>query len=215
MISDVKYDTNGRQDIFAHLENVRGTCLEIGSGNGQFAKSILAKFPVDLYHAFEPAGTHHNDEHDRRLVVHNSYFTDSTSVYDFVFLNDVLEHMEDPASFLRRLRKSLDSKSTLIISVPNFRNIQILDQLLRGRIRYEDFGIMDKTHLRIFTRRIAIELLDSAGYDVSLLKPINKDLYIPQPSVAVQKFYRALSFCFHSLIPDLFYLQLLIVARPK
>ena len=215
MLSDIKYTSNSRSDIFCHLKDVRGSCLEIGSGDGMFARAILNKFPVDLYHAFEPAGTHEKRDPDGRLVVFESYFTESNFVYDFIFLNDVLEHMEDPSHFLEKLQINLHRNSQIVISVPNFRNIQIITRLLFGNLRYEDVGIMDKTHLRIFTRPIAMDVLNKCGYEVQLLKTINRDLYIPTPSMKERFFYRALSRCFHILVPDLFYLQLLIIAKPK
>jgi Methyltransferase domain len=215
MLSDIKYSSNSRNDVLCQLDKVHGSCLEIGSGDGRFAREILSKFPIGLYHAFEPAGTHDKSDQDSRLVVFDSYFTESSEVYDFIFLNDVLEHMEDPASFLKRLQINMHKDSKIVISVPNFRNIQIITRLLYGNLRYEDLGIMDKTHLRIFTRKIATDLLIKCGYDIEFLKAINRDLYIPTLNTKERLLYRALSLCFHILIPDFFYLQLLVIAKPK
>jgi hypothetical protein len=38
--------------------------------------------------------------------------------------------------------------------------------LLRGKFEYVDAGILDRSHLRFFTKASAIDLLESAGFKV-------------------------------------------------
>lgn len=215
MLSDVNYTTNSRRDVQSYLVDIHGTCLEIGSGNGDFAKEVLDKFPIVSYHAYEPSGKHHNDGSDPRLCVFPKYFAGSDQQYDFVFLNDVIEHMEDPLEFLHSLIVNVHANTKLYISVPNFRNIQILHKIFNGSLKYEPLGIMDKTHLRIFTRNIAADLLDKSPFRAVSISLMNKNLYIPTPSRFEMLTYKILSKILHGFIPDLFYLQILIVAQPK
>ena len=52
----------------------------------------------------------------------------------------------------------------MIISVPNFRYYSVLWQLaIRGHIQYVDAGILDRTHLRITTRRMVVDWLSQVG----------------------------------------------------
>jgi hypothetical protein len=55
----------------------------------------------------------------------------------------------------------------LIASIPNVRHFRVvLPLLFRGRWKYADFGLMDRTHLRFFTKGSAIELIERAGLRV-------------------------------------------------
>ncbi len=83
---------------------------------------------------------------------------------DVILCLDVLEHFAEPWAAAARLAPLLRPGGRLIISVPNVRNLRFLMRLLfRGDFRYRDSGILDRTHLRFFTRETAIELTAQAG----------------------------------------------------
>ncbi len=98
---------------------------------------------------------------------------------DLLLLLDVLEHLEDPWSRLRDLKDLLSTDGVVIASLPNVRNLKVLWPLLvRGEWRYESAGILDKTHLRFFTRKTALELFGGAGFRVDATLstgPLHKD----------------------------------------
>lgn len=78
---------------------------------------------------------------------------------DLVLCLDVLEHLADPWSVVVRLSALIAPGGRLIVSVPNVRNYRFIWRLLtRGDFRYRDFGLLDRTHLRFFTRATAVEL---------------------------------------------------------
>lgn len=86
------------------------------------------------------------------------------SSLDLVLCLDVLEHMADPWSFVRRATALLAPEGRLIVSVPNIRNWRFIRNLaLRGDFHYRDFGLLDRTHLRFFVRATAIELATCGG----------------------------------------------------
>jgi len=81
--------------------------------------------------------------------------------FDCLIYGDVLEHLPDPVTVLRRHVKSLKTDGTVIVTVPNFRNYAILWQLfVLGHIQYEDAGILDCTHIIITTRKMVMEWFD-------------------------------------------------------
>ncbi len=86
--------------------------------------------------------------------------------YDAVIFADVLEHLADPTEALRRVRAILARPSgQLVLSLPNVRHISIISDLLfRGDWRYRSAGILDQTHLRFFTRKSAVRLLQETGF---------------------------------------------------
>lgn len=91
--------------------------------------------------------------------------------YDCIIYGDVLEHLPDPLSVLQRYAASLKKNGTVIVSVPNFRHYSVLRQLfVHGHVRYVDAGILDRTHLRITTRKMVLEWFELAGLRTTFLK---------------------------------------------
>lgn len=115
--------------------------------------------------------------------------------YALIILADVLEHLVDPWAALRLLHARSAPGCRLLLSVPNVRHYKVLLPLaLRGEFRYEDAGIMDRTHLHFFTRASLEETLHECGWAVesraSHMKKRYRRWYMPtrllEPFVAVQ-----------------------------
>jgi 2-polyprenyl-3-methyl-5-hydroxy-6-metoxy-1,4-benzoquinol methylase len=86
---------------------------------------------------------------------------------DLLLLLDVLEHLHDPWARLKEFKAFLAPAGVVIASIPNVRNFKVLlPLLLKGEWRYQDSGILDRTHLRFFTRRTVVELFAGAGYEI-------------------------------------------------
>ena len=100
--------------------------------------------------------------------------------FDVVTLFDVLEHLKNPSHALQLIKPYLKPNGSIIASIPNVANIVIRFNLLRGRFDYQEFGIMDNTHLRFFTMKTAKNLLVSAGYIVRDVKFTNQNWYFPK-----------------------------------
>ena len=83
--------------------------------------------------------------------------------FDAVLCGDVLEHLRDPLTVLRRVRNWLTPEGHLITSIPMF-GITALRSLMEGHWTYEPAGLLDQTHLCFFTRREMEKLLFRAGY---------------------------------------------------
>lgn len=106
--------------------------------------------------------------------------------FDYIICGDVLEHLYDPWGVLKKLQMLLSENGKVIISLPNINFIEIIRDLLIGEWTYKGQGILDRTHLRFFTRKTALELVEQAG-----LKPINVvavDVGI-EPNSKLGKFY--------------------------
>ncbi len=86
--------------------------------------------------------------------------------FDVVVCADVLEHLPRPEDLLARIREWLAPGGLLFVSLPNVANVSVRAALLLGRFPYADKGILDRTHLRFYTRRSARGLLEDAGFRV-------------------------------------------------
>lgn len=131
------------------------------------------------------------------------------SGYDVLLLADILEHLRDPVSVLRRLRPLLATDGYAVISVPNVANWAMRLGLLIGRWNYTERGILDRTHLRFFTRTTIQSTLADCGFairtfDLSCPVPLN-------PPVAVSRLAHAIG----QIRPSLFAYQFVIVAAPS
>ena len=86
--------------------------------------------------------------------------------FDAVVCADVLEHLPRPEALLDRIRAWLRPGGILLASIPNVANITIRAALLSGRFPYAERGILDRTHVRFYTRRSARALLEDGGFRV-------------------------------------------------
>jgi SAM-dependent methyltransferase len=85
---------------------------------------------------------------------------------DLVLCLDVLEHLVDPWRAMAQLARALRPGGSVILSVPNIRHYSVsLPLLCSGRWQYEEAGILDRTHLRFFTRAGAAALISGAGLE--------------------------------------------------
>jgi 2-polyprenyl-3-methyl-5-hydroxy-6-metoxy-1,4-benzoquinol methylase len=92
--------------------------------------------------------------------------------FDVIVLGDVLEHLRDPRAVLADLVTLLRPDGRLVVSVPNVAHVDIRLHLLAGRWEYQESGLLDRTHLRWFTRASLRELLTSVGFVATRLEPV-------------------------------------------
>jgi len=85
---------------------------------------------------------------------------------DVIVLADVLEHMFDPWNALLKLRPLLKSGGIVLASIPNIRNLTILEHLAQGDFPYAESGLLDVTHIRFFTWQGVQRLFSETGYRI-------------------------------------------------
>ncbi len=97
---------------------------------------------------------------------------------DMILALDVLEHLVDPWTQVKRLSPLLKPGGRFVLSVPNIRNSKFIFKLLfKADFHYQDDGLLDRTHLRFFVRQTAEELATCGGlklvgsYDAKVYKP--------------------------------------------
>ena len=173
------YYQQQRRDMRGYLPENPRRVLEIGCGEGAFSASIVGakeKWGVEPNTAAAQIAAGRLDH-----VLTGRFDTVSDQLprqhFDLVVCNDVIEHMEDHDRFLRDIRAHIAEGGVLVGSVPNIRNYKILfDLLFLGDWRYQDSGIMDRTHLRFFTQSSLRRSLVQAGYRIEILRGMNGSL---------------------------------------
>lgn len=144
--------------------------LDIGCGTGTWAPTLRAK-GADQIVGVEFATEAANQAellYDRvvRGPVETIDLVDlGGQRFDTIVVADVIEHLVDPWRELRRWTEWVLPAGQLVISVPNLRHFRVVRSLLAGHFDYADEGgVMDRTHLRWFTRASLANELGLAGW---------------------------------------------------
>jgi O-antigen biosynthesis protein len=152
--------------------------LDVGCGEGGFARSLRAarsgsKLEIVGVEFCESAAEIAASAVDR-LFVGNAEHVELRyeNYFDCVIFADVLEHLIDPWRMLQRARTLLQPDGAIIASIPNVQHWSILANLIRGHWEYAEYGIMDSTHLRFFTRRSISDLFTSTGFRLRRIFPL-------------------------------------------
>ncbi|MFI0413191.1 MAG: glycosyltransferase [Candidatus Thiodiazotropha sp.] len=89
--------------------------------------------------------------------------------FDIITCADILEHLRDPIALLKKLPELLSDGGILLASLPNGAHASLRLELLEGRFTYEDTGLLDRTHLHLFTYSSLREMFVRSGFRVNEL----------------------------------------------
>lgn len=173
------YFNNARPELLPLVPKNAKRILELGCGEGAFARTMLAASPGTEYWGVEA---------DRSAAVrampalHKVLDLPAEQAltrlpdehFDLLICNDVLEHLVDPGAVLAALRSKLTAQGRLFLSIPNVRFLPVLLELLwKKDWQYQDAGVLDRTHLRFYTEKSLRRLVEQAGYRIERLEGIN------------------------------------------
>lgn len=175
-----KYYRCDRCEMTALLPKEYSRVLEIGCGEGNFRKNlnqINEYWGVELV---ESVGTIAAQNLDHVLI--GAYEKISTQIpnnyFDLVICNDVIEHMTDHDDFFHSIKDKITKHGFLVASIPNVRyQLNLYNLLVNKDWQYTDAGILDKTHLRFFTKKSILKTVISHGFMVEECIGINSYWY--------------------------------------
>ena len=171
------YFSHRRIELLEFLPQEYNTVLDVGCGDGSFLKLLRGEnrelWGIEL--AEKPAK---RAKEIFKNVLSGSVEDNITKLpenhFDVIFFNDVLEHLSDPYFVLDQIKKQLKKEGVVISSILNIRYHSALKSLLFNKDwRYESHGIMDKTHLRFFTKKSIARMYEEAGYSILSHRGIN------------------------------------------
>ena len=91
--------------------------------------------------------------------------------FDWIIGGDIVEHLDEPWSFLDDLRNVAKPGGHLLLSIPNLANASVVSDLLRGRFDYVYMGLTCVGHLRFFTKQTIADMLAIAGWTIVAIDP--------------------------------------------
>lgn len=224
-----RYDFNPAPfDAHAHLLGFVGagkTVLDVGCASGYLAKELTARGCSVVGVEPDPEAAAQARAHCHEVICAGVESLDTIysrfESFDVVLLGDVLEHLANPEAVLTLLKRYLKPGGYFVISVPNVANYGVRLELLRGRFRYTDCGIMDRHHLRFFTLDTLRELLEAVGLEIETLK-VTAGLFCWRPyHLTIERllgrfrFYRRWEYLLSRCFKSLFAFQFIVTARPS
>lgn len=159
-----------REDVLSLVPEGANTVLDVGGGIGasagylkevgKAAHYVVVDLVADQKHPSVDAAYAGNLEDTALLEKVKA----EQGAFDVILCLDVLEHLTDPWAIIATCHRMLKPGGVIVASIPNARNYRLLIPLvLKGRFDYAELGLLDRTHLRWFTRDTAIELMTSSG----------------------------------------------------
>jgi 2-polyprenyl-3-methyl-5-hydroxy-6-metoxy-1,4-benzoquinol methylase len=176
---DSGYFANSRPELLQFIPRNMHKVLDVGCGTGNFGALLKNRYNCEVW-GIEPDERSAMIAQEKLDRVISSTFDDDISElngqkFDLVCFNDVLEHLVAPKTALAIAKRFLAKDGYVLASIPNIRHIGVITTLLRDKdFKYQKFGVMDETHLRFFTAKSMVRLFESSGYEVLLIKGINK-----------------------------------------
>lgn len=159
---DVHYFMHPRKEIVS-LMNIDSTLdndmkprvLDLGCGMGATSLEIKNIMDCEIIGVeLHPVAARFANRYLDKVLVEDVEKIDFNTLgkFDYVICGDILEHLVDPWDVLKRISSNMNKGGSLIISIPNASNIEVILNLLQGQFPYAEAGILDKTHLRFFSR---------------------------------------------------------------
>ena len=133
--------------------------------------------------------------------------------FDVIVASDVLEHTKRPELVLAQLHSLLAPNGFVIVSLPHIAHGDVRLALLSGQFPYSDRGLLDKTHLRFFSRSTILELFSSAGFKVDELYGTTAPLGTTELGVDLSAFTTEVLQAVHQA-PDSDVYQFVVKATP-
>ena len=205
------YFNNPRPEMLEFLPGAAKKVIDIGCGNGTFAQTIINKNKAEVW-GIELM------EAEAKLakpILHKTFIGPCEDAigdlpdnyFDAIYFNDVLEHLVDPYTVLKNIKTKLAPNGVVISSIPNLRyHSALYGLLIKKEFKYEDFGIMDRTHLRFFTGKSIAAMYTDLGYHIVQHTGI-------RPTKSIKPYLYNIPLLFTAM--DMRYLQYATVAKVK
>lgn len=142
--------------------------LDYGGGGGQFAPVLLSHFPdasvylVDILDAVHPCWK------PMQTVIPFGEFERHSERFDVIFLNDVFEHVENPAAVLSLLSGKLKPGGRIFIDTPKQFWIYPITKLFSKALYTKVLkGTVSMSHLQIWTEESFAIVVSGSGLAIT------------------------------------------------
>lgn len=161
------------EDLFALIPESSHRFVDIGCMLGTMAKAVRARRPdceyigIDIDEGYVDAAKDHctrailGDVESLPEEIWGGLFPS-----DCWIMGDCLEHLRDPWTLLKKVRAQIAPGGAIVVCLPNAQHWSVQARLATGQFFYEQSGLMDRTHLRWFTRSTMIKMFEETGWAI-------------------------------------------------
>jgi 2-polyprenyl-3-methyl-5-hydroxy-6-metoxy-1,4-benzoquinol methylase len=184
---------NTSHALLLELVGSNARVLDVGCATGFLGEALAAQGCVTTGVEIDPAAAEKARAHLEEVVEADLNVSGLDELFpgrefDVVVFGDVLEHLIDPDAVLRSALPLLVSGGAVVISIPNVTHGSLRLALLQGRWDYRETGLLDRTHLRYFSRKSVIQMVADAGLHITnlwgtVLDPLASDAEIDDESL--------------------------------
>jgi len=193
--------------------------LDVGCATGYLAAELSARGCRVVGIEPDPASAAQAERSCEHVVIGSFESSDDRAqipgTFDFVIFGDVLEHLVDPWEALRAAHGLLSPGGVAVVSVPNVAAWPVRLGLLAGSFRYTDFGLLDRTHVRFFTRATAHELVEGAVFALERERLVHLEREPGRVRRALPLASSIVDRALARLLPGLFAQQFVMRLRPQ
>jgi len=166
LVKDSPHSSHGQ--LLAWIgERAPTRVLDVGCSDGRFGEQVREQghqvFGVDL--------VKHDGVGDRldgflEVDLNAGLPVETGDNYGLIVAGDVVEHIIDPTRLLNDMADHLSADGTILASIPNFAHWYPRGRVAIGRFDYDQRGLLDRGHVRFFTRRSFEKLVRSCGLHI-------------------------------------------------
>lgn len=205
------YYDNSRKDMMDYIPDGVKKTLEFGCGTGGFSYELKKKYGAQTWAVeINPEAAKQASRVLDRVInkdAMDSLIDMPDDYFDCVLFFDILEHLVNPYELLTGIKPKLSSRGVIICSIPNIRYYRVFKSyIIRGEWNYKDHGVLDKTHLRFFTKKSIEQMFRILKYDIERLEGIH-----PTSS----RTYKLINALLFNSLCDVRYKHYSVVAKPR
>jgi 2-polyprenyl-3-methyl-5-hydroxy-6-metoxy-1,4-benzoquinol methylase len=168
-----------RHEVLAQVPAGARRVLDVGCAEGALGQHLLARGAQEVI-GIEFVAEVAARARTRLTAVHcgdveTMALPFAPQSFDCIVFADVLEHLRDPNAALLRFIPLLRDSGTIVASIPNVRHYSVLHMLAEGLWTYQPQGLMDRTHLRFFTKCEIEAMFAQVGLTITSLGAASVD----------------------------------------
>lgn len=175
-------DDSGKQTPITRIQNADmldlmrpdyRRVIEVGSSSGALAQAYRAINPDTRYTSIEIG---RDDAEASQTPCTDVVYGNIESLSDEIFQTfadgdcwifaNTLEHVNDPWNLLKKIRGTAAGPLEIVACIHNAQNWSLQTTLNNGTFAYQDAGLLNRAHIRWFTRNTIIQLFESAGFRI-------------------------------------------------
>lgn len=171
--SDIYY-SHSRFEMLEYIPEDLGRVLDIGCGKGELGQLLKQNKMASEVVGVEITQENYNiakRKLDEVILgnIEEIQLPFSEDSFDTIIFADSIEHLINPWDAIKKVTKYLKNGSNIIAFIPNTRNWKVIFPLLLfGDWDYKDWGLLDITHLRFFTKKTIPKLFNSKLFTVRI-----------------------------------------------